>query len=158
MIELSVKQKSASSGPAATSSGWPFGPMFKLLLLTGQRRDEIGTVERTEIESRRNREWTIPREKAKNDRAHEVHLSELAPNIIVEIPWISRPRADGAGSELSRYFFTTNGERPVSGFSKAKPRLDRYMMELSEPAGGGREGSWKAQMDGSILHTVPADR
>ena len=44
--------------------GWPFGPMFKLLLLTAQRRDEIGGMEWSEIEPQDNRVWTIPREKA----------------------------------------------------------------------------------------------
>ena len=58
--------------------GWPFGPIFKLLLLTAQRRDEVGTMEWAELDAPATRRWTIPREKAKNDRAHEVHLSELA--------------------------------------------------------------------------------
>ena len=104
--------------------------MFKLLLLTAQRRDEVGGIEWTEIEPREKRVWAIPREKAKNDRAHEVSLSELAIEIIDELPKISRSRTDGAGSEPSSYVFTTNGERPVSGFSKAKERLDRQMMQL----------------------------
>jgi integrase len=29
---------------------WPFGPLFKLLLLTAQRRDEVGTLEWSEID------------------------------------------------------------------------------------------------------------
>src|SRR5205085_778936 len=53
--------------------GWPFGQMFKLLLLTAQRRDEVGSMEWSEM-SLEKRLWTIPREKAKNDRTHEVHL------------------------------------------------------------------------------------
>jgi hypothetical protein len=57
-------------------------------------------------------------------------LSELAIEIIDGLPKISRPRRDRAGSEPSPYLFTTNGERPVSGFSKAKERLDRHMMQL----------------------------
>jgi hypothetical protein len=110
--------------------GWPFGPMFKLLLLTAQRRDEVGRMEWTEIGSHEKRVWTIPREKAKNDRAHEVHLSELAIEIIEELPKVSRQRADGSGLEPSPFVFTTNGERPVSGFSKAKARLDENMVQL----------------------------
>src|SRR6201984_1485885 len=45
--------------------GWPFGPMYKLLLLTAQRRDEVGGLEWSEIDFDR-RVWIIPREKAKN--------------------------------------------------------------------------------------------
>jgi integrase len=135
--------------------GWPFGPMFKLLLLTAQRRDEVGGMEWTEIEPREKRVWAIPREKAKNDRAHEVHLSELAIEIIDGLPKISRPRVDDAGSEPSPYVFTTNGERPVSGFSKAKERLDNHMMQLlrAELEEAGKDPG-KAEIDGWILHDL----
>jgi integrase len=134
---------------------WPFGPMFKLLLLTAQRRDEVGGMEWTEIEPRDRRMWAIPREKAKNDRAHEVHLSELTIEIIHELPRMSRPRTDGAGSGPSPYLFTTNGERPVSGFSKAKERLDRHMMERlrAETEEAGKDPA-KAEIDGWILHDL----
>jgi integrase len=98
--------------------GWPFGPMYKLLLLTAQRRDEIGCLEWSEIDFDRHL-WTIPREKAKNDRAHEVHLSALAIEILDSLPKIG-----------GRSVLTTSGARPVSGFSKSKERLDRYMLDL----------------------------
>jgi integrase len=130
--------------------------MFKLLLLTAQRRDEVGGMEWTEIEPRKKRVWAIPREKAKSDRAHEVTLSERAIEITDGLPRMSRPRADGAGSEPSPYLFTTNGERPVSGFSKAKEqRLDKHMMQLLraevEEAGKDLE---RAEIDGWILHDL----
>jgi integrase len=134
--------------------GCPFGPMFKLLLLTAQRRDEVGGARWPEIDLDK-RLWTIPRERAKNDRAHEVHLSELAVEIISELPKISRSRADGAGSEPSPYLFTTTGERPVSGFSKAKERLDGHMLQLLraelKQAGGDMD---EAAIGGWILHDL----
>jgi integrase len=135
--------------------GWPFGPLFKLLLLTAQRRDEVGTIERSEIDPAERRMWTIPREKAKNDRAHEVHLSELAVEILNELPKISRRRGDGAASELASYLFTTNGERPVSGFSKAKARLDELMVQLlrAELEEAGKDPA-KAEIEGWILHDL----
>ena len=95
--------------------------MFKLLLLTAQRRDEVGGAQWSEIELSKG-VWAIPREKAKNNRAHEVHLSEFAVEIVKALPRI--------GKEM-RFVFTTNGERPVSGFSKAKEQLDKMMMELT---------------------------
>lgn len=135
--------------------GWPFGPMFKLLLLTAQRRDEVGGMEWSEIEPLDKRVWTIPREKAKNDRRHEVHLSELTIEIIRELPRMSRSKVGGAGSDPSSYLFTTNGERPVSGFSKAKKRLDEYMMQwlgaAIEEAGNDPQG---AEIEGWILHDL----
>jgi len=72
--------------------------MFKLLLLTTQRRDEVGGMEWSEIEPLYKRVWTIPREKAKNDRRHEVHLSELTIEIIRELPRMSRLVRLGIGN------------------------------------------------------------
>jgi integrase len=112
--------------------GWPFGPLFQLLLLTAQRRDEVGTMGWAEIDLDK-RLWVMPREKAKNDWAHEVHLSELAVEILERLPKIG---------QTPRFVFTTNG-RPVSGFSRAKATLDRRMCAL---AGTGIE-SW-------ILHDL----
>jgi integrase len=100
---------------ACETIGWPFGPLAKLLLLTAQRRDEVGGIEWSEIDLCK-RTWTIPRHRAKNDRAHEVHLSAPAINILQSIPRVS-------GWPL----FTTNG-RPVSGFSQGKNRLDAAML------------------------------
>jgi integrase len=132
--------------------GWPFGPMFQLLLLTAQRRDEVGGMEWSEVDKR---VWTIPRERAKNDRAHEVHLSDLALEIIDELPKISRTLPEGTGSEPSPYLFTTNGRRPVSGFSRAKLRLDRHMVQLLradiEEAGTNPQ---KVEIEGWILHDL----
>ena len=57
--------------------------------------------------------WVIPRHKVKNARAHEVHLSEAAVAVIQSLPRV------GEG-----LIFTTTGEAAVSGFSRAKRRLD----------------------------------
>ena len=123
--------------------GWPFGQMFKLLLLTAQRRDEVADAEWSEIDVDR-RLWTIPREKAKNDRAHEVQLSALATEILHSLP-----------TPGGRYVFTTSGERPVSGFSKSKERLDRNMLELlrAELAAAGKDPD-QAAIDDWILHDL----
>src|SRR6202030_848410 len=82
--------------------GWPFGPMYKLLLLTAQRRDEVGCVEWSEIDIDR-RQWAIPREKAKNDRAHEVHLSWLAIEVLDRLPKIG-----------DRYVLAASGPHPLA--------------------------------------------
>ena len=47
----------------------------RALLLTGQRRNEIATVEAHEIE---DGWWTIPEEKSKNGKAHRVYISNEA--------------------------------------------------------------------------------
>lgn len=50
---------------------------YRLLLLTGQRRDEVAGMRWEEIDLDA-KIWTIPAERAKNGAAHIVHLSEEA--------------------------------------------------------------------------------
>jgi integrase len=96
---------------------WPFGPLAKLLLLTAQRRDEAAGMEWPELDLIK-KTWTIPRAKAKNNRAHEVQLSAAAIKVIKSLPRVG----DGL-------VFTTTGGTPVSGFSRAKRRLDAAMVK-----------------------------
>jgi integrase len=96
---------------------WPFGSLVKLLLLTAQRRDEVARMEWPEVNFEK-RNWTQPREKTKNDQAHDVQLSAPVIETLNSIPRI------GKG-----FIFTSNGEAPVSGFSYAKMRLDAAMLE-----------------------------
>jgi hypothetical protein len=58
--------------------GWPFGSLFRFLLLTAQRRDEAGSMSWSEVDFESGL-WTLPRERAKNDRAHEVQLYRGLP-------------------------------------------------------------------------------
>jgi integrase len=95
--------------------GWPFEPLFKLLLITAQRREEVGSITWEEIDIERCR-WTIPATRSKNGKAHIVHLSPLAVSIIEGLP-----RLTGA------LLFSTNGSTSVSGHSTAKSRVDDYM-------------------------------
>lgn len=135
--------------------GWPFGPLFKLLLLTAQRRDEVGAMEWREFDLDK-RAWTIPRERAKNDRQHEVHLSDLTMEIIEALPRIvGAGGTDGALSPETRLVFTNTGRTPVSGFSKAKERLDRHMLDLlrSERAEAVKDAS-QAGVGEWILHDL----
>lgn len=99
--------------------GWPFGPMFKTLLLTGQRREEVAGMMWRELDLD-SKTWTIPRERVKTDKAHDVPLNASALATIDRLP-----KVDGAG-----YVFTTTGRTPASGISKAKERLDAKMLEI----------------------------
>ena len=92
----------------------PFGALIKLLALTAQRRDEVGQMTWWEVDFEK-RMWTIPKERAKNGIAHDVPLSDAAAEILSGVRRISSSR---------QLIFTTTGETPVSGFSKAKTRLD----------------------------------
>ena len=91
-----------------------FGALIKLLILTAQRRDEVGQMTWREVDFGA-RLWTIPKERAKNGIANDVPLSE--PTIKI-LKGIKRVAGD------SGLVFTTTGRTPISGFSKTKKRLD----------------------------------
>ena len=98
--------------------GEPFGPLLKLLLLTGQRRSEVAEMTWAELT---DDTWSLPASRTKNARAHTVPLSRQARDLIADVHRIA-----GAG-----YVFTTNGSTPVSGWSKTKRRLDAKMLDLA---------------------------
>ena len=112
---------------ACDAIGGMFGPLFKVLLLTAQRRDEVGTMEWSEIDLAKG-EWIIPRGKAKNDKAHIVALSPQAAKLLRDLKTQAEAIRD---LTQSRFVFTTDGRTPVSGFSKAKTRLDSEMAKLA---------------------------
>src|SRR5258708_1292639 len=109
--------------------GWPFGSLVQLLILTAQRRDEVAGMAWAELVLA-EKTWAIPRERTKNDRAHEVQLCSRALAILQSLPHIG-----GAG-----LVFTTTGETPVSGFSQAKRRLDDEMLAAKRKALGKQKG------------------
>lgn len=117
---------------ACDAVGWPFGPMVQLLLLTVQRREEVAGMTEGELDLKGNNPvWTIPKDRAKNDKAHTVPLASSAVNILNDLPKVK----SDAG-----YIFTTNGLSSVSGFSKAKAKIDASMLEIAgkqiEASGG----------------------
>ena len=124
---------------ACDEIGWPFGPFAKLLLLTAQRRDEVAGMEWPEIDLVK-RVWTIPRHKAKNDRIHEVQLSEAAIEVLRSLPHVS-----------DSLVFTTTGETAISGFSKSKRRLDTAMLKAKRVELGTRKGD---TIPGWTLHDL----
>lgn len=95
---------------------YPFGPFYKLLLLTAQRRDEVAGMRWEELDLVRG-EWVIPKERTKNSKAHLVHLSTQVIALLKTMPKTN-----------SRYVFTTTGETHISGFSKAKANLDSIVL------------------------------
>ena len=93
--------------------GYPFGPVLRLLLLSGQRRNEVAEMRWGELDLD-NREWLIPGERSKNSKPHLIPLSDQVLEIIDSLPHFGGPFV----------FSGTDGRRPVSGFSKVKHRID----------------------------------
>jgi integrase len=98
----------------AVDLGWPFGPVVRLLILSGQRRSEIAGMHWQEIDFEK-RVFTLPKERAKNGAEHAVPLSSAAIAILESVPRIA---------SKTGLVFTTNGKSPVDGFGSAKVRLD----------------------------------
>jgi integrase len=96
---------------AADASGYPYAGLFKLLILTGARRDEIGRLRWSEIADG-NIELNGLR--TKNGQPHIIPLSTPALAVIEQTPHI----AD------SDFVFTSNGRVPVNGWAIIKSRLD----------------------------------
>lgn len=120
---------------ACEADGYPFGPLTQLLVLTGQRRSEVGGMTWGEIDLEK-RQWTIPGSRTKNGKPHMVPLSDAAMSIMEKLP-----RIEGRAG----YVFTTSGETPVSGFSRMKLRLDRLMSTAAKEARGenARVAEWR---------------
>jgi integrase len=106
---------------ACESLGWPYGSLFKILLLTGQRRDEVAEMTRSELDLEK-RLWILPAQRAKNGSVHEVQLSDLAVEILQSLPIINN----------SKYVFTVSGGAPVNGWSAAKTKLDKLIGDIPE--------------------------
>lgn len=106
--------------------GTPFGPFFRLLILTGQRRSEVAEMNWAELD-RKTATWTIPADRAKNHAAHIVPLNELAIAELASLAEVAlrnvRDAQTGAWPK-SGWVLSTTGETAVSGFTKAKRGLD----------------------------------
>jgi integrase len=99
---------------AADDMGYPYGPLFHLLVMTGQREREVADMQWPEVNFDQKL-WTIPAQRMKGGRAHEVPLPHDALALLQRL---SRFSGDSV-------FTTTAGAKPVNGFSKAKARIDK---------------------------------
>jgi len=102
--------------------GYPYGPAYKMLLLSGLRLNECADATWGELDLK-EKLWTIPKERMKGTaeraRAHTVPLTDEMLSIIGELPRFK------AGDYL---FSTTAGRKPVYLSDKIKRKLDRRML------------------------------
>lgn len=96
----------------------PFCQLVRFLLVTAQRRSEVSNLQHDELSADL---WTIPPERYKTDKALVVPLSALA---------IEQLEDTGELADLGDYMFTTTGDKPFSGFSKAKAELDETVNRI----------------------------
>ena len=110
--------------------GWPFGDIAKLLLLTAARREEIGGAQWSDIDLAA-RTWMVPTSRSKNDDPHVIPLSDAAVKIIESLKRVE-PKRDDKGIPRPAYVFTTTGKSSVSGWGRAKNRIDLAMAQALE--------------------------
>jgi integrase len=110
----------------ASKLGAPFGPFVWMLMLTGQRRTEVAGMRWSELDFEGDRVWIIPAARMKAKRSHEVPLT---PGMIALLAKMGEQRGTG-----EYVFSTTLGERPISGFSKVKARLDKIIANMNGAA------------------------
>lgn len=105
---------------ALEASAPPYRQLVRFLLLTVQRRVECSGTQKVEI-GHNSQVWTVPPERYKTDRENLVPLSRFAMHQISDL---------GELLDLGEFVFTTTGDKPFSGFSKAKARLDAEMERI----------------------------
>ena len=120
---------------ATEEESWPFQQIYRLFLLTGQRREEVAGMRWEELDLK-NALWNLPAigdvkvtkkrkeqeyqtGRTKNREAHIVNLSRQALAVIDTIP-----RAEGG------FCFSTTGYSSPSGFGKVKARIDARIASL----------------------------
>jgi integrase len=119
---------------ATDKIGGPFGSVFKLLLLTGARLDEVAGMTYAELNEDRST-WSLPSSRTKNKRAHVVPLPPMARAIIA-----------GSNNSVGFVFSTTDGnKKPVSSWTWAKDKLDAAMLEAARAQRGKNAGipAWR---------------
>jgi integrase len=115
---------------AAGHMGYPYAHIVCLLMFLASRRNEVAHMRVSELDLEENGDlcWVVPAERSKNGRAMRIGLPRQAVAILKDA--LER-RPDG-----SPWVFSTNAIVPVSGWSRAKKRLDELIAEGRREAGG----------------------
>jgi integrase len=115
---------------AAGQLAYPFGPAIRLLVLTAARRDEVGGMCVDEISHAPGADdavWTLPAARSKNGRAIRNPIVPSARQVLADA---LAARPDGV-----QLVFTTTGRTAISGWSRAKERLDGLILAQRKERG-----------------------
>ena len=108
-----------------------FGPIIRLLMLTGQRKEEVNNMSWAEVD-RLGRLWSLPGVRTKNREPNRVPLNDLAIGVLDDL----------AGGEKwprqGRIFATSTGAR-YTGYHKSKLKIDRLLAK----DGGNAVPAWR---------------
>lgn len=116
----------------------PLGAFYRLLMLTGQRREEVAGMTWAQVD-RAAATWIIPADKAKN-KVH--HIVPLAPAVMEELDRLAFARqvkAKEKKPDAQRWptagpVVSIRGTLPLSCFSQAKTALDAEIAKVCKNA------------------------
>jgi integrase len=95
--------------------GYPFTGFIKMMILTAQRRTEVASMKWADIDLEAGT-WVLTSEDTKSARAHLVPLSPQAVGLLKATP------------QFGPYVWSSDGETHVKGYSKAKQRIDAFLL------------------------------
>jgi integrase len=107
--------EAAAVWKAAGLLGFPFGQYLRTLFLTAQRRTEVAAMRWTDVDLDAAT-WIIPAKETKSHRTHLVPLSAPVVQMLRDLPRLGK-----------EFVFTHDGETHISGYAKAKARLDSFI-------------------------------
>jgi integrase len=119
-----------------------FSTIVRLLILTGQRREEVGGLRWSEVDLEKG-SIVLPPGRTKNKRQHELPLSPQASAILVRRKALMEGRAPGVGTlgrDTSLVF--GEGQRGFSGWGYSKARLDKRIAKQREGGGAKPMPKW----------------
>ena len=123
---------------AAEAMPYPYGPLYRMLAMTGQRKSEVAEARWREFDLDKA-VWSIPPERMKMDHPHVVPLAPAMVDLLRALPRFAKH---------DHLFSTTLGMKPVNGFSKNKTRLDRRVLaEL-------RKDDPAARLEPFVIHDI----
>jgi len=117
-------EEAAAVWRAAGEAPLPYGAIVRLLMLTGQRREEVAGMTWGEL-SEDLATWTISATRTKNGIPYLVPLSQPASKLLHTLPcnWPGDVQGAHQRAKLALVFPGQRGT-PFSGWSKAKSVLD----------------------------------
>ncbi|WP_296722673.1 site-specific integrase [Erythrobacter sp.] len=98
-----------------------FGPIVRLLITTGQRREEVSGMQWQELD-RKERIWTLPGSRTKNREPNTIPLNDLA------VAELDRQARGEQWPRKGRIFATASGAG-FRGYAKGKVKLDGIIAE-----------------------------
>ena len=135
-----------------------FSNIVRLLILTGQRREEIGGLRWSELDFERGL-IVLPPGRTKNKRRHELPVSPQASAILVRRKALMEGRASGVvplGRDTSLVF--GEGQRGFSGWGYSKARLDERIAKQREAGGAKAMPRWTLHDLRRTAATIMADQ